>query len=134
MVAVTITSSVRPLRRSLGPTAWAVLEDMLCDGESAADGSLVCRTNVRQLAANLGLSKDTVARAVSRLCDTGMVQHDQRPRGEAGRFGRREYRIATAPLATLLAAAPSQPCAATPRRRPRANVPAQGALFDSGDT
>jgi DNA-binding IclR family transcriptional regulator len=49
----------------VGPTSWTVLTALAID--AAASGELTVRASVRSLAADLGLNKDTVARAVVRL-------------------------------------------------------------------
>ncbi|MDQ3640924.1 MAG: helix-turn-helix domain-containing protein, partial [Actinomycetota bacterium] len=71
--AVTLTGGARPTRAALGPTAWAVLEELTLGAERGQDGRLVVTTSVRRLAAVLGLDKDTVARALGRLSSGGFV-------------------------------------------------------------
>jgi hypothetical protein len=44
----------RALRRQVGPTPWAVLEDMAADAERDEAGRLVVATNVRRLALTSG--------------------------------------------------------------------------------
>ena len=61
-------------RRRVGPVAWAVLEVLVEAGVPAEDGAVVASTNVRALAAVLGLSKDRVAGALSRLIGAGVVE------------------------------------------------------------
>lgn len=79
------------LRRRLGPTAWAVYEELvLCSvGPSDACTSAV---SVRSLAARLGISKDTVARALTRLRAFGLVSAQQ-SRGATGTFAMGSYRL-----------------------------------------
>ncbi len=71
--AVTLTGGGRPTRAALGPTAWAVLEELTLAATPNDDGRLVVTTSVRRLAATLGLDKDTVARALGRLGSAGFV-------------------------------------------------------------
>jgi hypothetical protein len=81
-----LSAESRPLRRSLGPTAWAVLEEMALDADADEAGVVIASTNVRDLAEALGLVKDTVARALNRLIVVGVVA--RRPQHQsAGRFG-----------------------------------------------
>src|SRR5436190_16961476 len=50
----------------VGPTSWAVLT-ALAVGAHPTGGELIVRASVRSLAADLGLDKDTGARALVRL-------------------------------------------------------------------
>ena len=94
------------LRVYVGPTAWAVLEEMM--QRSAGDGGdVVAQVSVRSLASSLGLAKDTVARAVRRLSDLGVIEAVQ-DRSEAGVFQAGSYRLAV-PVACLSVACPSPP-------------------------
>ena len=60
------------MARRVGPTAWAVLTALAVDAEQTA-GAQVARASVRSLAMELGLNKDTVARALARLRDARLV-------------------------------------------------------------
>ena len=62
-----------------------MLEVLVAASTAAEDGALVATTNVRALAGELGLSKDTVAGALSRLMGAGSVER---------RFVRRSSRFA----------------------------------------
>jgi hypothetical protein len=62
-------ASVRELWRPLGPTAWMVLEELAVHADS--DGQIA--VGVRRLGSDLGLDKDTVARALRRLRGAGLV-------------------------------------------------------------
>lgn len=91
MTTITVEPASQELRRRLGPTGWVVLEDLLLDAEPDTGGRLVVVSNVRRLAANLGLSKDTCARALGRLIDAGLVERMDGGRGAGGRFSRGCY-------------------------------------------
>jgi Bacterial regulatory proteins, gntR family len=91
------------LRRRLGPTAWVVLETALALAHDA-DGDLVVDASVRSLAMEVGLSKNTVARALSLLRSCGLVMFTQ-SRGNDGEFGAGRYVIAL-PAHVLTIAAP----------------------------
>ena len=67
-----VDDAVADLRRSLGPTAWFVFEELLWRAETA-HGQLQAQISTRALAAALGLNKDTVTRALSRLRNAGVV-------------------------------------------------------------
>lgn len=102
----------RQLRRALGAMAWAVLEEVVLDARPTGS-DLVAQTNVRRLAASLGISKDTAARAVVRLSDAGLLTRQDAHR-QSGRFMASTYvvRLGEASGITLLAAGscPMEPC------------------------
>lgn len=87
-----LSTESRPLRRSLGPTAWAVLEEMALDATADEAGAVIATTNVRALGEELGVVKDTVVRALNRLIVVGVVA--RRPQHQcAGRFGAVVYEL-----------------------------------------
>jgi DNA-binding transcriptional ArsR family regulator len=89
---VLLTQACRPVRASVGPVAWVVLEELVMAGESA--GSMVSvMTTVRQLGEAVGLSKDTVAAALRRLIADGLVVRVDEREGGSGRFGRSAYSV-----------------------------------------
>ena len=55
------------LRRTLGATAWFVLEELALRAAVDGYGKLVVQVSTRELAESLGLNKDTVTRALARL-------------------------------------------------------------------
>ncbi len=75
----------RQAHRTLGTTAWAVLEDVALDAQLDDHGRLLAVTNVRRIALQLGISKDTAARALGRLADAGLVERQHR-RDHTGAF------------------------------------------------
>jgi DNA-binding transcriptional MocR family regulator len=83
---------VTGLRRRLGPTAWVVLEQLLASSTGPTGHCRAC-VSVRSLAADLAMSKDTVARALARLRSTGTVIPEQR-RSAEGTFAAGSYVIA----------------------------------------
>ncbi len=80
----------REIRRALGTTAWAILEEVALDAHLDEQGCLVAVTNVRRIARQLGISKDTAARALLRLADAGLIQCQSR-RKETGEFAGSVY-------------------------------------------
>lgn len=97
------------LRAHVGSTAWAVLEEMM--QRSTGDGDhVVAQLSIRSLASSQGLAKDTVARAVRRLRDLGVVDAVQARVG-SGVFDAGSYRLAV-PVACISVAYASQPPAA----------------------
>ncbi len=77
------------LRRALGPTAWTVFEELLLVSTASA-GERQASVSVRSLATRLGLAKDTVARALTRLRRAGLVTPIQ-SRTSAGVFAAGSY-------------------------------------------
>jgi hypothetical protein len=82
-------------RRTLGPTAWVVLEYLVGSAEDGVSGT-VSHQSVRGIADALGLAKDTVARALHRLSDEGLATHVPN-RAHDGRFGHSHYRLILPP-------------------------------------
>ncbi|MEO1059513.1 MAG: winged helix-turn-helix domain-containing protein [Actinomycetota bacterium] len=115
------------LRRRLSPTVWVVLEEMV--EQSTVEGDLtVARVSVRSLAASLGLAKDTVHRATTRLQELGVVEVRQ-SRTTAGGFGSGSYRLSI-PSAVMSITSTSSPVA--DRLAPMSSVSAH-AQSDSSD-
>ncbi len=108
------------LRRRLGPTAWVVLEAVVAQAHDA-EGDLVVDASVRSLASEVGLAKTTVARALTKLRECGLVTFTQ-TRASDGAFGAGRYVIALPPdvftIATSTTDLPAQiraaPTASTP--------------------
>jgi len=111
--SIVVGAASRELRRALGPTCWVVLEELLLRSSGTADECVAC-VSVRSLAASLGLAKDTVARAIRRLRDSGLVTVAQQ-RTDAGIFGTGTYVVALPAGVTLVALATTAP-------QPRARV------------
>lgn len=86
-----LTVESRVLKRSLGLTAWAVLEDVVLDAVPK-EGRWLARTSTRCVADHLGLTPGTVARALARLSTEGIVHREDRRRDvDTGRFGESVY-------------------------------------------
>jgi DNA-binding transcriptional MocR family regulator len=96
--SLVIAGRSRSLRRSLGLTAWAALEDLLLDASLQAPGRLCARASSRELAARLGVSKDTAAAALRRLTLAGPVQREDHRDTTRGVFARSVYVIDAARL------------------------------------
>ena len=99
-------------RRSLGPLAWAALEAIVTDARTV-DGVQVANTTVRDMAARLGVAKNTAHRALLALRRSGLVEPLQ-SRSASGKFGAGAYRVAV-PSSVLLFV----PEVAAPRARSR---------------
>ncbi len=104
------------LRRSVGPTAWVVLEALAEHAVVDADSTMSYRS-VRDLAAELGLANDTVARALRRLTDQHLVEH-RRARSDVGRFAAGHY-LLTLPPEAITPTPPHHPEPPSPRPTPR---------------
>ena len=88
--AIVLGPRAHELRAYLGPTAWAALEEMM--QRSTGDGDQVpSQVSIRSLAFSLALAKDTVARAVRRLRDLGVIAAAQ-ARSASGVFEAGSYR------------------------------------------
>jgi uncharacterized protein (DUF2252 family) len=106
---VTTGPDAAKLRRQLGAMSWVVLEEMM--ERSTGDGDhVVAKVSIRSLASSLGLAKDTVARAVRRLSDLGVIEAVQ-VRASSGVFEAGSYRL-TVPASFVSVACPPQPPAA----------------------
>jgi DNA-binding transcriptional ArsR family regulator len=89
--AVVIGPASSELRRAIGPTSWAILEEMALRSTDVGEFR-VARVSVRALASSLGLAKDTAARAIRRLRDAGLVTAVQE-RKQSGIFDVSTYRL-----------------------------------------
>ena len=78
--------SSRHVKRAVGVMAWAILEDIALDAHIDQAGRLVATTNVRRIADNLGVSKNTVATHLCRLRDAGFVLHEEGDHDDTGRY------------------------------------------------
>jgi DNA-binding transcriptional ArsR family regulator len=83
--------SSRAVKRAVGVTAWAILEDIALDATLDAEGRLVAETNVRRIADNLGLSKNTVTKHLGRLREHGFVLHEEQRDDGTGRYETSRY-------------------------------------------
>ena len=128
---VLVSRASRPLRRSLTPREWVVLEDVALDATDDGDGRLLAATSARQVAEHLGVSPGSAAKALGRLRSLGLVTHDRKP-GAAGRFGLSIYRLvppagievvggsgSTSALPRISAPRVESPGAASPREAER---------------
>jgi hypothetical protein len=104
---VLLSGECRPLRRSLRPLVWVILEEVALDAV-VEDGRLVARTSARQVAEHLGINPSTAAEALRVLGRRGLVSLE-REKGPAGRFGLSVYQLR--PVAGLCVL---QPCTAEP--------------------
>ena len=83
------------VRCNVGPVAWVVLEAL---AERAVDDGTTTMSyrSVRDLAADLHLANDTVARALRRLADHGLAHH-RSDRSTTGRFATGHYLLTLPP-------------------------------------
>ena len=86
---LTVLPAASVIRRALAPSAWLVIEELA----RAAGDDGVATANVRQLAADLGMSKDTAARALQRLIAAGLVERTENRDTGTGQFGTVAYRV-----------------------------------------
>jgi hypothetical protein len=114
--AITVLPSSRAICRSVGPLAWVLLEELALRAEVRPDGFTV-ETNVRDLGATLNVGKDTVAKALGRLADLGLI-HPQ-ARRVAGRYAGCAYVVDVdachrAGIVITQVSAVSSPCPVAP--------------------
>ncbi len=74
--ALVATEESLALRRRLGPLAWSTLQHMALGSHRTERGWAV-PMGVRDIAAGIAVTKDTAARAVSRLTRAGLVTRTQ---------------------------------------------------------
>jgi hypothetical protein len=88
------------VRRAVGPVAWCALEYLAASSSQGhGDGDTVAGS-VRSLAAGLGVSKNTVHRALTVLRAAGLVEPVQ-SRSAAGRFDAGRYQLAVSPAVVV---------------------------------
>jgi DNA-binding transcriptional MocR family regulator len=107
---VVLTAGTVELRRRLDPTAWVVFEQLLLESTGNGD-TCEASVSVRSLSAQLGLAKDTVARALNRLRLTGLVDASQ-SRTATGVYATGIYTLTIPPSITYDHTSP--PTSATP--------------------
>ncbi len=148
---IVLSQATRNTRAALGPVAWAVLEDVLLDARHDDQGRLVAVTNVRRVAAHVGIAKDTAAKALARLAGHRLLARQCQQRSGNGEFVRSAYEVGNVAAAGVTVVTPPSPRPALAkgktagaaeqdrrggdgprrRRRPsRATRSEQGALFD----
>lgn len=89
-----VTGDAAELRREVGPAAWFVLEYLALNATpTPGDGGWAVVTNVRAIAATLGIGKDRAATALHVLRDAGLVTVEQSKRAAGARFEPSRYRI-----------------------------------------
>jgi DNA-binding transcriptional ArsR family regulator len=129
-----IGAPARELRRTLGLTAWAALEELLLDATLQARGDLSTQASARVLAGRLGVSKDTAARALRRLVSAGLVLRQDHRDATRGVFARSVYVIDAARLdergIRRHGAAPARSGRRGAADSLAAHGDAQGSLFD----
>ncbi len=86
-----VTPDCRAVRATVGPVAWVVLEELALTATRGR--SLETATTVRDLAAAVGLSKDTVASGLRRLMKHGLVTRLAQRDRHSGCFGSSVYRL-----------------------------------------
>jgi hypothetical protein len=107
-----VFASSRAVKRAVGLTAWAVLEDIALDARLDDGGRLVAETNVRRIAANLGIGKNAVSRHLANLRDYGFVLHEELRDTESGRYEVSRYVLDPSACIERFTHTPasSQPC------------------------
>jgi hypothetical protein len=122
--ALTIGRSALASIRSLGATAWVVLEALVLDA-TLDDGALVTCASARAVAGAVSVSRDTAAAALRRLADAGLIERRPQHR-TGGRFGAGAYVLHLPPGLVTTSRRPTAPPPAPtpPGDRPRSRRPA----------
>ena len=102
------------LRRVLGPSTWAVLESLLARSTGTTEDSTVA-ISIRDLAADVAVSKDTVTRAIGQLVHVGLLAAVHL-RTAVGTFGPTQYRVTVPSDMFDLSTPTDAPSLRTPRR------------------
>ena len=105
------------LRREVGPFAWVVLEAAVARADVVA-GVLTADVSARSLAAELGLAKNTTARALSKLREVGVLVAVQ-GRDRDGTFTAGSYQLHLPARSLELASSVVSPSPASPTRTRR---------------
>jgi hypothetical protein len=103
--ALVIATQSLPLQRRVGPLAWTALQHLALRSDRTDQGWAVA-VGVRDIAAGLGVTKDTAARAISVLVNNGLVRRGrvQSPSGH-----RRSGYLLCLPPPIRLIAKPTHP-------------------------
>ena len=107
--ALFVSAGARALCRVVGTTTLVVLQDVALDAEVDPDARGFAATNVRRIAAHLGISKDTAARALARLADAGLLARQDDKRSAAGKFVASVYELRLDPDAGISLTTPCPP-------------------------
>lgn len=129
-LTIVVGPKAHELRRYVGPASWAVLEEMMQAATGPAD-RLVAEVSIRSLAASLDLAKDTVARAVRRLRDLGVIAAEQ-PRSDRGVFQAGSYRLDVPPVCLAVQSPTTTPRARTTTKSPSRRTPSPAPITNSG--
>lgn len=117
---VVVRPAAAHLRRALGAGSWVLLEELLARATGDADLSLAT-ASIRDLAASLGVAKDTISRAVNRLRDHGLLTIEQSRAGD-GVFASTTYRVSVPAdmfdlIVDVMPVATPTTCTAAPAKR-----------------
>ena len=113
--------SSRLVKKAVGLAAWGVLEEIAIDATLDTEGRLVAETNVRRIADNLGLNKDTVTKYLRRLREYGFVLQEETRDDGSGRYETCRYVLDPSACVERFTHTPSkrdveviEPCPKTP--------------------
>src|SRR5665811_2210355 len=131
--------SSRLVKKSIGLAAWGVLEDIALDGALDGQGRLVAETNVRRIADNLGLNKDTVTKHLRRLREYGFVLQEEARDDGSGRYDTCRYVLDPSACVEQFTHTPSkrdsariEPCPKTSDTVPAVPVSEEAGHGDTG--
>lgn len=122
-----VFASSRQVKRAVGVIAWAILEDIALDARLDVEGRLVAETNVRSIADNLGMSKNTVAKHLTRLRDHGFVLHEEHRANHSGLYTSSRYVLDPSACLERFTHTPTDPAVVSPVEAPRSTDRAESA-------
>lgn len=117
---VLVGPAAAPLRRALPASAWVALESLVARSQSGPDGRVV-ELGVRDLATDMGASKNTAQRAVAALTRAGLLAAEHARAGD-GTFRPARY-VLRIPV-DVLDSVPPRPTR-RPSRIPSTDAPAE---------
>lgn len=120
MVRLVVGERATAVRRDIGATAWAALEELAMRDDSPSRDCVAA--SIRDIADALGIAKNTAHRAMRRLVDAGLASPLQ-PRANDGRYVAGIYRLTVDPDVLHVAIDEPASRATTPRPHARRSQP-----------
>lgn len=117
---VLVGPAAAPLRRALPASAWVALESLVARSHAGPDGRVV-EVGVRDLAVEMGASKNTAQRALAVLTRAGLLAPEHARAGD-GTFRPTRYRLQIA--TDVLDPVPPRPTR-RPNHTPSSDAPAE---------
>ena len=132
--AVLLDGRCRPLRRTLSPAAWMILEEAALCATDSEGGDLWVPLSIRAAADATGLGRESTARAIAALVSAGLLRRSQTSRTPGGRFRSGGYWLVAPPGLTATGIDRSSASGEPGLDEPCPVVPATVAVDDRGGT